>query len=130
MGCCCWRAEDASGTRYQFERVGYFCVDPYSRPRALVFNRTIALRDGWARVERALALLGVLGQTRVAPTPHHVPPEVLEAVLAQSASLIGPRCDPLAQPLFCIAEQGRSLPDREPVAFHHGVTVTKLERIG
>jgi glutaminyl-tRNA synthetase len=36
------------GERFQFERVGYFCVDPDSRPGALVFNRTIGLRDPWA----------------------------------------------------------------------------------
>ncbi len=37
-------------TRYQFERVGYFCVDAVdSRPEALVFNRTVTLRDGWTR---------------------------------------------------------------------------------
>ncbi len=37
-----------AGERVQFERVGYFCVDPDSRPGALVFNRTIGLRDSWA----------------------------------------------------------------------------------
>ena len=37
--------------RYQFERVGYFCVDELdSRPAALVFNRTIQLKDSWAKV--------------------------------------------------------------------------------
>ena len=36
------------GDRVQFERVGYFCVDPDSRPGALVLNRTIGLRDSWA----------------------------------------------------------------------------------
>jgi len=35
--------------RVQFERVGYFCVDPDSAPDALVYNRTIALRDSWAK---------------------------------------------------------------------------------
>jgi glutaminyl-tRNA synthetase len=38
--------------RYQFERLGYFCVDPDSRPGRLVFNRTVALKDTWAKVER------------------------------------------------------------------------------
>ncbi|HEY5030639.1 MAG TPA: glutamine--tRNA ligase, partial [Candidatus Angelobacter sp.] len=38
-----------AGTRYQFERLGYFCVDPDSKPGALVFNRTVALKDTWAR---------------------------------------------------------------------------------
>jgi glutaminyl-tRNA synthetase len=45
-------AEVAS--RYQFERLGYFCVDPDSRPGALVFNRTLALKDTWAKIERKL----------------------------------------------------------------------------
>ena len=40
------------GDRYQFERLGYFCVDPDSRPGALVFNRTVPLRDTWAKIEK------------------------------------------------------------------------------
>jgi glutaminyl-tRNA synthetase len=40
----------AAGDRVQFERLGYFCVDPDSRPGALVFNRTVSLRDTWARI--------------------------------------------------------------------------------
>jgi glutaminyl-tRNA synthetase len=43
-------ASAASGDHYQFERLGYFCVDPSSRPGALVFNRTVSLRDTWARI--------------------------------------------------------------------------------
>jgi glutaminyl-tRNA synthetase len=39
------------GARVQFERLGYFCVDPESRPGRLVFNRTVTLRDTWARVK-------------------------------------------------------------------------------
>ncbi|PYY02281.1 MAG: glutamine--tRNA ligase [Acidobacteria bacterium] len=45
-------ANAGSGSRYQFERLGYFCVDPDSRPDALVFNRTVALKDTWAKVEK------------------------------------------------------------------------------
>ena len=41
----------AIGTRYQFERLGYFCLDPDSTPAKLVFNRTIALRDSWSKIE-------------------------------------------------------------------------------
>jgi glutaminyl-tRNA synthetase len=37
---------------YQFERLGYFSVDPDSRPGALVFNRTVSLRDAWAKIEQ------------------------------------------------------------------------------
>jgi glutaminyl-tRNA synthetase len=40
------------GSRYQFERLGYFCVDPDSKPGHLVFNRTVALKDTWAKVEK------------------------------------------------------------------------------
>src|SRR5438034_196141 len=45
-------ANAAVGSRYQFERLGYFCVDPDSKPGSLVFNRTVALKDAWAKVER------------------------------------------------------------------------------
>jgi len=42
-----------AGTRYQFERVGYFCIDPDSTPERPVFNRTVALRDTWAKIDKA-----------------------------------------------------------------------------
>jgi len=41
-----------AGTRYQFERLGYFCVDPDSKPGKPVFNRTLPLRDAWAKIEK------------------------------------------------------------------------------
>jgi glutaminyl-tRNA synthetase len=44
-------AELAAGARVQFERLGYFCVDPDSAPAALVFNRTVTLKDAWAKIE-------------------------------------------------------------------------------
>jgi len=40
-----------AGYRCQFERLGYFCVDPDSTPGSLVFNRTISLRDTWAKIQ-------------------------------------------------------------------------------
>jgi glutaminyl-tRNA synthetase len=40
------------GSQYQFERLGYFCVDPDSQTNALVFNRTVPLRDTWAKIEK------------------------------------------------------------------------------
>jgi len=44
----------APGTRYQFERLGYFCVDSAeSSDEALVFNRTVTLRDTWAKIKKA-----------------------------------------------------------------------------
>ena len=39
----------AAGKSFQFERVGYFCVDPESTPSHLVFNRTVELRDSWGK---------------------------------------------------------------------------------
>jgi glutaminyl-tRNA synthetase len=45
-------ANAAIGGRYQFERLGYFCVDPDSKPGNPVFNRTVALKDTWAKVEK------------------------------------------------------------------------------
>jgi glutaminyl-tRNA synthetase len=44
------------GDRFQFERLGYFAVDTDSTPDSLLFNRTVALRDTWARIEKAMKL--------------------------------------------------------------------------
>jgi glutaminyl-tRNA synthetase len=44
----------AAGSRYQFERLGYFSVDPDSSPQKLVFNRTVSLKDTWAKIEQKL----------------------------------------------------------------------------
>jgi len=44
----------APGDRYQFERLGYFCVDPDSGPAGLVFNRIVTLKDTWAKVEKTI----------------------------------------------------------------------------
>jgi glutaminyl-tRNA synthetase len=41
------------GSRYQFLRIGYFCVDPDSSGDLLVFNQTVTLRDTWAKIEQA-----------------------------------------------------------------------------
>ena len=41
------------GNRYQFERTGFFCVDPDSTRGQLVFNRTVSLRDTWAKIEKS-----------------------------------------------------------------------------
>jgi len=45
-------ANAAPGATFQFERLGYFAVDPDSKPGALVFNRTVTLRDEWAKVRK------------------------------------------------------------------------------
>jgi len=43
----------APGSRFQFERLGYFCVDRDSAPGRLVFNRTATLRDAWAKIQKS-----------------------------------------------------------------------------
>jgi glutaminyl-tRNA synthetase len=52
----CWVepsvADAAIGSRFQFERLGYFCLDPDSKPDALVFNRTATLRDSWLKAQQ------------------------------------------------------------------------------
>ena len=45
-------ADALPGERFQFERLGYFAVDPDSEPGAPVFNRTVSLRDTWAKVSK------------------------------------------------------------------------------
>jgi glutaminyl-tRNA synthetase len=51
------------GERYQFERLGYFCADPDSIPGKPVFNRTVALKDTWAKIEKRVGQTGSLRGT-------------------------------------------------------------------
>ena len=46
-------ASIAPGARLQFERVGYFCADFDSLPSRLIFNRTVTLKDAYAKIEKA-----------------------------------------------------------------------------
>jgi glutaminyl-tRNA synthetase len=41
------------GDRFQFERLGYFCADNDSTPGKLIFNRSVTLRDTWAKIEKS-----------------------------------------------------------------------------
>jgi glutaminyl-tRNA synthetase len=45
-------AEASAGAHFQFERVGYFCVDPDSSETRKIFNRTLPLKDTWAKIEK------------------------------------------------------------------------------
>ena len=45
-------AQAAPGSRFQFLRQGYFCLDPDSRPDSPVFNRTVPLKDSWAKIQK------------------------------------------------------------------------------
>jgi glutaminyl-tRNA synthetase len=56
LPCCCLEPSLATvkaGDRFQFERLGYFSVDPDTTPGNLVFNRAVSLRDTWAKIEKA-----------------------------------------------------------------------------
>jgi glutaminyl-tRNA synthetase len=48
-------AEARPLSRYQFERLGYFCTDPDSTDGKLIFNRTVTLRDTWAKIQKAVS---------------------------------------------------------------------------
>jgi glutaminyl-tRNA synthetase len=53
---CCLEpslAEAKPGDKFQFERTGYFCTDPDSTPDNLVFDRTVTLRDTWAKIDKS-----------------------------------------------------------------------------
>ena len=50
-GCLVEPAAADGGRTVQFERTGYFCADPDSAPGRLVFNRTVGLRDTWAKLQ-------------------------------------------------------------------------------
>ncbi|HOS43731.1 MAG TPA: glutamine--tRNA ligase/YqeY domain fusion protein [Armatimonadota bacterium] len=47
-------ADAPAGARFQFERLGYFCVDPDTAPGRPVFTRTVTLRDTWAKIEQKM----------------------------------------------------------------------------
>ena len=46
-------ADAKAGNRFQFERLGYFCVDPDTTDDKLIFNRTVNLRDTWAKIQKS-----------------------------------------------------------------------------
>ncbi|HEX7288066.1 MAG TPA: glutamine--tRNA ligase/YqeY domain fusion protein [Candidatus Angelobacter sp.] len=56
-----------AGDRYQFERLGYFCADVDSKPGAPVFNRTVALKDTWAKVEKKQSAAGTQPPAKAKP---------------------------------------------------------------
>ena len=56
LACLSRLAQAAPGSRYQFERIGYFFADPVdSQPGRPLFNRTVTLKDTWAKIEKAQA---------------------------------------------------------------------------
>jgi glutaminyl-tRNA synthetase len=57
----------AVGSRFQFERLGYFCVDPDSKPGRPVLNRTVALKDTWAKIEKRTGPSGAMCRDGACP---------------------------------------------------------------
>ncbi len=74
-------ADMPAGTRVQFERLGYYCVDPDSRPGAPVFNRTVTLKDTWARIEAKQ------GEAPVATKPAPIATKPDPVVAAQESAI-------------------------------------------
>jgi methionine--tRNA ligase beta chain len=74
------------GERYQFERLGYFCVDTDSKPGALVFNRTVALKDTWAK-EQATDAPPALATTKAAAPPKPATDKKSEAPAGPAAEI-------------------------------------------
>ncbi len=73
-------ATAAPGTRWQFERLGYFCVDADGTPGRPVFNRTVTLKDSWAKIESKAAQPAKppkpVKAPKAAPPPAAPPPEI------------------------------------------------------
>jgi glutaminyl-tRNA synthetase len=68
-------ASAATGTRFQFERLGYFCVDLDGAPGKLVFNRTVTLKDTWAKIEAKGMAKAAPAKAPTAKAPRAKPPE-------------------------------------------------------
>jgi glutaminyl-tRNA synthetase len=69
-----WLGGAAVGTRVQFERLGYFCVDPDSTDGKRVWNRTVTLKDTWAKIEaKATAKKPAKEPAKAVPAPVPVP---------------------------------------------------------
>lgn len=89
------------GDRFQFERVGFFFADPDSKPGVPVFNRTVPLKDGWARaVAKGMPSTASVGQPTVATKPANKPrpgkttvPAVPTAMRAAAAAAAGELSD-------------------------------------
>ncbi|HEX9729585.1 MAG TPA: glutamine--tRNA ligase/YqeY domain fusion protein [Gemmatimonadales bacterium] len=102
-------AGDAPGTRYQFERQGYFISDPTeSTPERLVFNRTVALRDTWGRTHDAAATQGGRLTT---PRAARAAPTATPAAPAGVPAQAGPTIDATAQG---ISTEQATILSREP----------------
>jgi len=67
-------AKAKAGDRVQFERLGYFCVDPDSAPGKIVWNRTVTLKDGWARIEAKAVAPAKAAPAKAKPAKVEAPP--------------------------------------------------------
>ena len=100
----------ARGDRYQFERLGYFCVDPDSKPGKPVFNRTVALKDAWAKIEKE--------KSRALPALSHRPRPGYDAPTGPRLFARRPlaRAGFLHRLSFLLKAEGRGNDDVGPIA--------------
>ena len=84
-------AAPATGARYQFERLGYFCLDPAGAPGKQIWNRTVTLKDSWAKIEaksggKSGNKTGGKASTSTTPIPTPTPTSTSAAAAPASAS--------------------------------------------
>jgi len=130
------------GDRFQFERVGYFCVDPDSTPGKLVWNRTVGLRDTWAKIETKGAAKGAgkAGGPSPQPSPRDagrggkkdpVPPVAAagdnkDPVPSPRVAAAGDNKGPVPSPREAGRGLGRGAASSEPAA---EITIDDLGRV-
>ena len=93
-------AELPVGETVQFERLGYFCPDPDSTPERLVFNRTLGLRDTWAKAP------GAERQAMSEPRSERLTAAQRAALAAELAELEGPKRTAVVQAIKTAREHG------------------------
>ncbi|MDB4998844.1 MAG: glnS [Myxococcaceae bacterium] len=105
-------AQAKAGERFQFERIGFFFVDDDSKPGALVFNRTVALKDSWAKATARRSQLPDEPTERVSKTPRR--PQVAPHVHLAPTTEMPPRAQSFMDEHGLGAEEARTI-DAEPV---------------
>ena len=119
--------------RFQFERIGYFCVDPDSTPGKLVVNRTVSLRDAWAKIEQKQQRLRfqMSGRTSVRDFEAGSPRSAvafareLRSFASFAEASADPRVVEFARPVRCAARRGppSGLPVRRAICVPNGSVI-------
>jgi glutaminyl-tRNA synthetase len=107
-------AQAKPGERFQFERIGFFFVDDDSKPGALVFNRTVALKDSWAKATARRSQLPEEPTERVSKPPRRSQVAVAPHVHLAASAELPPRAQAFMDEHGLGAEEARTI-DAEPV---------------